>query len=239
MNRNTLLSLILTVTMVSMISMPVNAADLASSATLPTKIFKCQQTIIMANYTNVADIVNVDALLTIRGVNVTVPMSTLGGGQYTATFGNDNTTAWGNYSITFRVMTASVYYDNVTATTLFVYTDDCTGTNIQGYQNTSYRSTGFGNYTRLLFTGEKNLMEFTLQPYLDYFGFVIYFLMMFAIVGVIYLKTQSVAAPLMTGFLMVAALVSSALVPTPYKIYILFIMGTAVTVILWRLFKSQ
>lgn len=215
------------------------AAALDNYSTYPTKIFKCQQSDIYANYSNFADILTVTAVLQERnGTTTLVPMVNVVNGDWAGSYGNDNQTAWGNKSITFRATNLGGSYDNTTTAFIFVYSDECTGTNIQGYKNTTLRS-GFGNYTQSLFTGEKNLMEFSLQPYLDYFGYAIYLLVLFTICGVLYIKNQSVMQPLMMGFIGLIGLITSGLVPAPFKNYILLFMGVAMAAIFWRLVKSS
>lgn len=218
-----------------------NAATLDSFNTSPHKIFKCQASTVTANYSNTADIVSVDALINTSrtGLTETLALSDGGSGHYSGSYGNDNTTAWGNKTVAFRVNTAGAPYINSSTAYIFVYSDDCTGTNIQGYKNVTLRTGGFGNYTRPLFTGERNLLEFAVQPFLDYWGAAIYLLMMFTICGVIYIKNQSVMQPITIAFITVAVLVSSSLIPAPYKNYVLLFMGVALTAVFWRVFKSS
>lgn len=218
-----------------------DAATLDSFNTTPHKIFKCQASIISANYSGSGSIVSVDALINTSriGLSETLTLTNNSNGNYSGSYGNDNTIQWGNKTVSFLVTTAGGTYINSSTAYVFVYSDVCTGTNIQSYKNVSLRSGGFGNYTRPLFTGEKNLLEFAIQPFLDYWGAAIYLLMMFTICGVIYIKNQSVIQPLMIAFITVAVLVSSNLIPAPYKNYILIFMGVALTAVFWRVFKSS
>ncbi len=214
------------------------AATLQTSSTFPQKIFKCQESTISVTYINTADIVSVNALVNERdGTQISYAMQNMSGGIWNYSYGNDNTTKWGNKTIYFQVITASGSYINQTSTFIFVYSDDCIGSNIQSWKNTSTRS-GFGNYTTPLFTGDKNVLEVAQQPYLDYFGYAIYVLIAFSMMSILYLKTQSVAQPLLMGFLMVAVLVGSNLIQTQYKTYILLLMAVAMATIFWKLFKS-
>ena len=218
----------------------VHAAVLDSYSVSPAKIFKCQNTVILANYSSYADINTLTARLLERDGSYTiVSMTALGSGNYSGNYGNDNTAKWGNKSITFRVTKADTStYDNSTNAYIFIYSDPCTGTNIQGYQNTTYRTSGFGNYTRPLFTGEKNLVEFSLAPYLDYWGFMIYLIILTSICFIIYIKNQSVMQPIIIAFIGIAGLVSSGVMPAEYKNYIMLFMAAAMAAIFWRLFKS-
>lgn len=216
----------------------VKAADYQSSGTVPDHIFKCQPSVISVNYTNIADIVSVNALVIERdGSQVSYSMQNMNGGLFQYTYGNDNTTKWGNKTINFQIMTANSSYINLSnpRTFVFVYSDECTGTGITSWRNTN---TGLGNYTKPLFTGSQNIIQVAQQPYLNYWGYSIYILMMFGFMSILYLKGQSVSQPLLLGFLMIAALVSTGLVPSVYRMYILFFMAAAMAAIFWRLFKS-
>jgi len=216
------------------------AATLDSYTVSPNKIFKCQGATILANYSLYSDISTLTALLQEReGSYTPVVMSNLGSGHFSGTYGNDNTTKWGNKSITFRVTKADTStYDNASNAFIFVYSDDCVGTNIQGYQNTSYRTTGFGNYTRPLFSGERNLIEFSLFPYLDYWGYMIYLIILSSVCFIIYIKNQSVMQPIIIAFIAIAGLATSGVLPVEYKNYIMLFMAGAMAAIFWRLFKS-
>ena len=210
---------------------------------VPNKIFKCQVTTITANYTTTeGDISKVDLVLTPSNSFPTEEylMVNLGSGHWAYTYGNNNLTTWGNKSISFNVTSTLPigHYVNTTNLYLFIYSDQCTGSNIQGYQNVSYAQTGFGNRTRLLFTGQQNIIQFSTQPYLDYFRLSIYLLMLFSFCAIVYIKNQSVMQPIMLAFLGVAAFVNQLYIPMQFKIYILLIISIATVAIFWRLFKS-
>jgi len=122
---------------------------------------------------------------------------------------------------------------------LFVYSDECTGTDIAGYKNTSYRtSAGFGNYTRPLFTGEQNLIGFMVQPFINIIGYTIYIIILFTICMVTYVKTQSVMSPIIMAFLGGTAVYGSGYMPDEYRLPAMFITATAMAAIVWRLGKS-
>lgn len=218
----------------------VHAAILDSYSVTPTHIFKCQEAVILANYSDNGDINTLAALLFERdGSYTSVSMTNLGSGNYSGNYGNDNTISWGNKSITFRVTKADAStYNNTTTSYVFVYSDSCTGSDIEGYKNTSYRTGGFGNYTRPLFTGEKNLVEFSLAPFLDYWGFMIYLIFLTSICFIIYIKNQSVMQPIIIAFVGIVGLVSSNVLPEEYKNYIMLLMAAAMAAIFWKLFKS-
>lgn len=224
------IALILIGLSISASSVPV----LTGSNSSPHKIFKCQPSTLNATVTGAVGGVFVN-LTPSNGFPIeSYLMVNTGGDEFAYTYGNDNTLNWGNKSLSF-------YNAGVEFTTnrfVFVYSDACTGANIGGYQNVSYRTSGFGNYTRTLFSGEKNLIEFATQPYLDYFGFSIYLLMLFAFSAILYIKNQSIMQPLMLAFLGLTTLALSSLVPVQFKTYILLIMAVATAAIFYRLFKS-
>ena len=164
-------------------------------------------------------------------------MSHLGNGQYSGTFGNNPNLEYGNRSISFLVHTASGDYINQSNAYLFVYADECQGTNIQGWQNTSHRN-GFGNYTQKLFTSEYGLIDFATYPFIQYFGNIIYVIFLFIIGGILYLKTQSVATPILLTFIMIAAAVGGGYIDIPFKMPLLMLMSVGLAAILYRLFKT-
>ncbi len=150
-------------------------------------------------------------------------------------YGNDPDMLWGNKTIAFKADTNTEI--NTTTARIFVYSDECTGTDIQSYRNTSFRGT-FGNYTRPLFAGTQNMLEFAQQPFLTKIGSVIYVLIMFLICVVIYVKNQSVMQPIIIVFITAASLMGSNLIPDQYRIYALLLTAVATAAIFWRLGKS-
>ena len=222
--------------------MNAGATTLDSSGSSPHKIFKCQPSVITANFTGYTG----DVRVNLTHTNNMFPkesfvMVNLGSGQYAYTYGNDNTTTWGNKSLSFYRV--SDIAENLSSSYVFVYSDDCTGSNILGYQNTTYRQTGFGNNTRLLFTGQENLLQFSVHPFLTYFGESIYLLFLFVLCMVLYVKNQSVMTPIIMGFIGIATLVSTGLISQgnfggEFKIYILLFISLATAAIFWKLFKS-
>lgn len=207
---------------------------LTGSNSSPHKIFKCQPSTLNATIPGFVGGVWVNLTPTNGFPTESFLMVNTGGDNFAYTYGNDPTLNWGNKTLSF-------YNDGVelpTTNYVFVYSDSCTGTNIGSYRNVSYRNYGFGNYTRALFSGQRNLIEFAQQPYLDYFGFSIYLLMLFTMCVVVYVKNQSIMQPLMLAFLGLTTLALSSLVPTQFKTYILLLMAVATAAIFYRLFKS-
>jgi len=218
-------------------------ASLDSHGVETAKIFKCQSSNISANFTGAVGAVTV--YINISGIMVngsmreeynSFAMINPGGGLWVYYYGNDPTMLWGNKSIAFKADTNPEA--NLTDDHIFVYSDECTGTDILSYRNVSYRTSGFGNYTRLLFTGQQNLLEFAQQPFLNKIGYVLYLLIMFTVCVVIYIKHQSVMAPLQITFITGATLAASNLIPDQYKLYMLLMAAAATAAIFWRLGKS-
>lgn len=217
-------------------------ASLDSHGVSPGKIFKCQTTNISANFTGAVGAVTV--YVNISGVMVngtaqseinSYAMINAGGGLWVYYYGNDPAMLWGNKSISFKADTNTVTND--TQDHVFVYSDECTGTDIQSYRNTSLRG-NFGNYTRALFDGSQNVLDFAQQPFLNKIGSVIYVLIMFLICVVIYIKNQSVMQPIIIVFITAASLMGSNLIPDQYRIYALLLTAVATAAIFWRLGKS-
>jgi len=187
-----------------------NTPNITASSTTPSNIFKCGASTINVTFDGVANSVN--AILTnSRITEVTNISLTNNSGVWTGTFGNNASLNWGNRSVSYLIN----YLNSVESTSyVFVYSDNCTGTNIPGYKNTSYRtSAGFGNYTRPLFTGEKNILEFLMSGYIDIIGYTIYIIILFVICAIIYIKTQSVMSPILIAFIGGSALFSSGYMP--------------------------
>ena len=217
-------------------------ASLDSHGVNPQKIFKCQSTNISANFTGAVNAVtvyvNVSGIMvngTAQSENNNYAMINIGGGTWVYYYGNDPAMLWGNKSISFKADTNPTAND--TQDHIFVYSDECTGTDIQSYRNTSFRG-AFGNYTRPLFAGSQNMLEFAQQPFLNKIGSVIYVLIMFLICVVIYIKNQSVMQPIIIVFITAASLIGSDLIPDQYRIYALLLTAVATSAIFWRLGKS-
>jgi hypothetical protein len=216
-------------------------ASLDSHGVSPEKIFKCQSTNISANFTGAVGAVKVYVNISGIMVNGTIQSENnnysmiYSGGTWVYYYGNDPAMLWGNKSISFKADTNPSV--NNTQDHIFVYSDECTGTDIQSYRNTSFRG-AFGNYTRQLFAGSQNMLEFAQQPFLNKIGSVIYVLIMFLICVVIYIKNQSVMQPIIIVFITAASLMGSNLIPDQYRIYALLLTAVATAAIFWRLGKS-
>lgn len=217
-------------------------ASLDSYGVNPQKILKCQTTNISANFTGAVGAVTL--YVNISGVMVngttqseinSYAMINIGGGTWVYYYGNDPAMLWGNKSISFKADTNPSAND--TQDHVFVYSDECTGTDILSYRNTSFRG-NFGNYTRSIFDGSQNILEFAESPFLNKIGNVIYVLIMFLICVVIYIKNQSVMQPIIIVFITAASLMGSNLIPDQYRIYLLLMTAVATAAIFWRLGKS-
>jgi hypothetical protein len=123
---------------------------------------------------------------------------------------------------------------NITNTTIIVYSDRCQGTNIQGYQNISI---GLGNYTSKLWNSNFNLADFAIRPWIEYWGYAFYILVMFFVCITIYMKNQHIALPILVAFIWLGALATTVYVPPEFKNYIVLILGTALGAIFWKIFK--
>lgn len=158
-------------------------------------------------------------------------MTNSGSGRYDYVYGNNNQTAWGNKSVSFIVNEGGVNYTNTSTSYVFVYSDDCIGTNFSNI------SIGIGNYTNRLQTGT-GFLEWFVTPYTEYWGSSFYIIILFVVIGMIYIKNQDVSQPILMGFIGLAALASSILIPESMRNYIMLIMGVALAAIFWKVFKS-
>lgn len=213
------------------------AYTLDSSSSHPSKIFKCQASTIYANLSDFVAVTDANVIMDNNqgGDDLNYTMNDLGGGQWRYIFGNDNTTRWGNYSLSFRIVDAAGPHTNTTSSYVFVYSDDCTGSDISNI------SIGIGNYTNRLMNNNANPILYTAQPYVDYWDFVpglFYILLVFLLVSVTYIKNQHIGAPLLVGVIMVGELVTFYIVPPEVKLWIGVVMAASIVAILWKVFKS-
>jgi len=230
--------LILTLMMV----LNANGATLINTNISPQKIFKCQSTEISVNYSGAVNYVTLYVNITGIMVNGSMQeehnnynMTNATGGQFIYYYGNDPAMLWGNKTISFKADTNPG--ENTTNEHIFVYSDECSGTDIIDYRNTTFRGS-FGNYTGAIFRGEKNILTFAEQPYLLNIGSIIYLFVMFIICVVIYIKSQTVIQPLIIVFITAISLVGADLFPPQYRIYALLITAAATAAVFWRLGKS-
>jgi len=227
-----------------------SAAILTSDAT-PNKTFKCGTSTISATFSD-GGIVSVNAYLnstqavqpmvpgsgriTPETQSTTVPMA-FNGTYWVGTFGNDNTILWGTRGITYGVNTgATTYYTSSTG--VFVYGGQCTGTNIQYYNQTN---PGIGNYTNMIWngTGNMNLIEIGIYPFVQYWGFLFYLLTILTVCVSIFMKTENVYNSLLSAFIMFAVLSTTSYINPIYIQWIYLFMAIALAIILLKLFTKR
>ncbi len=206
-----------------------------NSSVYPHQIFKCQSAKIYANF-SITDLDGVIMNLTQRYKSGTesVEMVDLGEGTWYYEYGNDNITTSGNKTITFRETKDDYYYLSGGSNFIFVYPDACTGTDLGSWRNISL---GTGNYTSKLQT-EGSILTWLMIPWLEYWGYIIYLIIIFLITGIIYMKNQSIAQPFLIGFISLALLASSTLIPSEWKNYIMLLMSVVMAALVWKVFKG-
>ncbi len=225
--------------------------SLISSSTLPSSIFKCQPSIITATFVG-SGITNVFAIvsstkavqpmvigsgrITPETQSTNVTMTSSDGLNWTGTFGNDNTLLWGERSISYVVINNGTN-TILSSSTIFVYSDACTGTGVQNY---TQMPTGLGKYTKKIFNGqESNLLEFALYSWVEVWGYLFYFLTIATISAVIYLKTQQVTQPLVVGLVLLLVSAGTTVVPPTYRNAIVFVIALILAVIYYRVFTRE
>lgn len=149
-----------------MLTVAAGAYTLSSSSATPSKIYKCQPSVISANFSDYAEITAVTAIIENRNsvlVNGSLlssheefAMSNAGLGQWTYTYGNDPTIVWGNKSIAFNVSYGEYYYSNFE--TGFDGYDSVVNTRTMAH---SYS----GNYSLAVGTGAQTQKTITLPSY--------------------------------------------------------------------------
>lgn len=207
------------------------------------KMFKCQASTISANFTgaitSVTVYVNNTAPVLIGGVftdsKETFAMTDNGGGHWSYAYGNNPAIVWGIKQIAFDVLSGGQDYIEYSGSTILVYSDTCTGVNIQGQQNLS---TSTGNYTKRLWTGELNIFTFALAPWLEYWGYLFYIIVIFWIATIVYMKNQNITHPLIILFVSLGVLATTTWLPPEYKQYIIMILGLGLGGLLYRIFKQ-
>jgi len=209
-----------------------------SSVTVnPHKIFKCQASTITATFNDFADITQVNLSLETltTGRDETYNMTNTGGGIFTYTYGNDNKTVWGNKTIFFDVK-----YTPASQVTLagdnyvFVYSDNCVGSNIQGSTNISI---GLGHYTSQLRTSS-DFLSWLLVPYIDYFGYSFFIFVMIFMMAIIYNKNQKISQIIIIGVITLITLAASGFIPDQFKVWSLMAIGAIIAAAAWKTFKS-
>lgn len=220
----------------------VNAYTLDSSNTVPNKIFKCQPSLVSANFTGT--ITSVNAWInssspvmwygTFQTNQTSKVMTDNSGGYWTATYGNDNTTLYGNKTITFQVTTASGTFYNTTNNYIFVYSDDCIGTGITNY--TQLNRSGLGNYTSRLWSNPNyTLIDLALQPWLDYWGYFFYLFIVGLVATSVYQKSQNVWQPIIVAFTGLSVLATTTAVPDEFRNPLVAILGICFGAIIYGL----
>lgn len=243
LNKNICMLVILSFIISAAIIQNAEAYTLDSSGVTRDKMFKCQKSTITANFTGT--ITSVDVMINntfkvmLAGVltdsQEKYTMSDLGGGQWSYDYGNNAGLTWGVKSIAFDVLSDGVHYTNTSSAQILVYSDTCMGVNIQGRQNIS---TGQGNYTKRLWTGEVDILSFALTPWLEYWGYVFYIIAIFWVALIIYMKNQNITQPLIILFLALGTLVTTTWLPPEYKQYVVMLLGLGLGGLLYRIFKQ-
>lgn len=215
-----------------------------SSNANPTHILKCGESTISATFSD-AGITTVDAILTsVKPVKPMVPGSgrvttetettvvpmTWNGTYWVGTFGNDADLLWGERTVTYLIDGTNSFSSS---STVFVYSDTCTGTGLTNYtQNTPSL---MGNYTKKLWQG-MDPVSWILYPWLQVWGYLFYVLVTFTIVTTIYLKTQNVTQPLVIGIFLLLIFASTSVVDVTYRQWVIFIIGLALSALYYKVF---
>lgn len=231
------------------------ASTLTSSGVSQLKIFPCGQSVITANFSG--GVTSVTAIITNQqimkqgvmvGQTTSIPMTDTGSGTWSGTFGNDQTLDWGTRTISFRATDGSGTTTYGSGSSIFVYNVGynqiaCGATPVSNY--TQVGSGGFGNYTRMLYNGnftllgnslERSFIGWALYPFIQYWGYLFYVLVIFSIVSTIYLKTQSVAQPLTIGIIFLLVLASTGFIDMSYRQWVIFIIALALSAIYYKVF---
>ena len=225
---------------------PVSATLLTSSAS-PDKIFKCGESTISANFSD-AGITSVNAILTSmkavqpmivnNGNNNPIMQSTTvalsyNGTYWVGTFGDDSTLLWGERAISYNVTNGTGSYLYSSGQTVFVYSDECTGTGKNSYQN---YTTGIGTYTNMLVQNDTNIIVWSLYPWIQYWGYLFYVVVLFITVIVIYLKTQNAMHVMFTMLAFLLTIAALGAIPLEFRSWIITIIALILGAVLYRLY---
>ncbi len=223
------------------------SATLTSSSANPTKIFKCGESTISATFSD-AGITSVNAILTSvkavqpmivnNGNNNPISQTTVvslsdNGTYWVGTFGDDSTLLWGERAISYNVTNGTGSYLYSSGQTIFVYSDACTGTGKNSYQN---YTTGIGNYTNMLAQGDMDLITWSLYPWVQYWGYLFYVIVLFITVVVIYLKTQNAMHVLFTMLAFLLTIAALGAIPLEFRSWIIAIIALILGAVFYRLF---
>lgn len=243
LNGNILKIILFSMIITYLVTTHAQAYDFIGSNLTDDEIYKCQASTIYGNFsgaiTSVDVKVNNTRLIMIQGVSTQVnesyTMTDNGGGHYSYEYGNDPTINWGLKEITFEVTVGANKYYNKTNLSLLVYRDDCTGANIAGYQNISR---GFGNYTNRFYTGEVDFLGFALYPWLEYWGYFFYVILIFWIASLTYMKNRQIIQPIIILCISLGALVTTTWLPDDYRQTIILLLGVSLAGIFYKVFKT-
>jgi len=229
-----------------------SAAILTSDAT-PNKIFRCGESTISATFDDVG-ITSVRAWANATdAVNPMIPGSgrvspeiaapinitmTFNGTYWVnSTFGDNSTMLWGNRGITY-VVTAGGTNIYPSSTTIFVYNSasTCTGTGKNSYQN---YTRGIGNYTNKVMSGDMDLLTFSIYPWIQYWGYLFYMIVIFVTVVVIYMKTQNAMHVLYSLFVFLLVISATGAIDVSYRSYVISFIALCIAAVLYRLYARE
>ena len=209
---------------------------LLSLTVVPHKILKCQASTITAEFGNTANMTGVNlSLETVKtGLDEEYPMSNIGGDTYQYVYGNDNTTVWGNKSIYFDVIDINGILTLPGNDYVFVYSDNCIGTNLSGASNISI---GLGTYTSSLQTNN-DFFQWVMSPYIAYWGYAFYVIVMFSILVIIYNKNQKMNQVILIAVISLIMLGASGVIPEQFRSWVQLALIITMGVGYWKVFKT-
>ena len=210
-------------------------------------IFKCQQTTIWANITGGVGITGVDVwvnntnLVFANGTDISTytkyAMTDFGANHWYYTYGNDPTLIHGNKTLSFDVVSGGIKTYNNNVLQFLVYSDKCTGANIVNYTQING---GYGQYTTRLWTTNINIVEFGLYPWVEYWGYFFYLIIIAVTCISVYMKTEKIIAPILIAVISLGIFATTTLpiIPPDFRQQITMILGLAVGGIMYRIFKG-
>ncbi len=213
----------------------------------PDKIFKCGESTISIT-SDIPNITNVDAILTsvkpvqpmVPGSGRTTPESqttvvpmTWNGTYWVGTFGNDANLLWGKRNIVYNITNEIGTYTYSSSSTIFVYSDSCTGTGKNSYQNYTH---GIGKYTNILAQNDTNIVVWSLYPWIQYWGYLFYVIVLFIISAVIYMKTQNSMHVLFTMLAFLLTIAALGAIPLEFRSWIIAIIALILGSVFYRLY---
>jgi len=230
----------------------ISTSQILTSGVSPQSIFKCGESTIFATFDD-GGIVSVDAIVaateTVQpmivgragqnrpemATNIIVPL-TFNGTNWIGTFGNDPTMLWGTRSITYSINSGATTY--LSSSTIFVYNSGstCSGT---GKNSLNNYTRGFGTYTNNLATGVVSPLEFPFYPWIQYWGYLFYVVVIFVTISSIYLKSQNVMPVIYTIIVFLLILSVSGVIPVIFRQPMLFLIGGIIGIILYRVFTRD